>query len=40
VRRRAKPSRTARLKVLHFSASFVVAERFEADLPKAIDSDD
>jgi len=39
VRRRAKPGRTARLKVLHFSQSFVVAERFEVDLLKQVDSE-
>lgn len=39
LRRQPKQVGAARLKILHFSQSFVVAERFEADLLKEVDSD-
>jgi hypothetical protein len=32
-----KPVGTARFKVLHFSQSFVVAERFDADLIRTVE---
>jgi hypothetical protein len=39
LKRQAKQSGTDRFKILHFSQSFVVAERFEADLMKEADLD-
>jgi hypothetical protein len=37
VRRLAARGRAARLQLLHFSSSFVVAERFEVNVPKEVD---
>jgi hypothetical protein len=39
LKRQAKQSGTGRFKILHFSQSFVVAERFEADLMKEAEFD-
>jgi hypothetical protein len=39
LKRQAKQSGTGRFKILHFSQSFVVAARFEADLMKEADLD-